>query len=110
MYRVPNETVYDLQIFNDEFVDALEILPSKRLQTYLCGDYNIDLLKIFQKNQYNIFLKISLPTHLTDHSATLIDKTFCNRIDNNESGIIINHISDHQWYIHIARKNYTPHK
>ena len=90
VYRVPNETVYDLQIFNDEFVDALEILQSKRLQTYLCGDYNIDLLKIFQKNQYNIFFenlitagfqpKIRLPTRLTDHSATLIDNIFCNRI------------------------------
>ena len=106
MYRVPNETVYDLQIFKDEFVDTLEILQSKRLQTHLCGDYNIDLLKIFQKNQHNIFFvnlitagfqsKISLPTRLTDHSVTLIDNIFCNRIDNNESGIIINHISDHQ--------------
>ena len=106
MYRVPNETEYDLQIFNDKFVDTLEILQSKRLQTYLCGDYSIDLLKIFQKNQYNIFFenliiagfqpKLSLPTRLTSHSATLIENIFCNRIDNNESGIIINHISDHQ--------------
>ena len=82
------------------------ILQSKRQQIYLCGDYNIDLLKIFQKNQYNNFFenliaagfqpKISLPTRLTDHSATLIDNIFCNRIDNNESGMIINHISDHQ--------------
>ena len=118
VYRVPNETVYDLQIFNDEFVDALEILQSKRLQTYLCGDYNIDLLKIFQKNQYNIFFKnlntagfqpkISLPTRLTDHSATLIDNIFCNRIDNNESGIIINHISDHQMvYTYSTEKVYA---
>ena len=86
MYRVPNETVYDLQIFNDEFVDSLEILQSKRLQTYLRGDYNIDLLKIFQKSQYTSFFenlitagfqpKISLPTRLTDHSAILIDNIF----------------------------------
>ena len=118
VYRVPNETVYDLQIFNDEFVDALEILQSKRLQTYLCGDYNIDQLKIFQKNQYNIFFenlitagfqpKISLPTRLTDHSATLIDNIFCNRIDDNESGIIINHISDHQMvYTYSTEKVYA---
>ena len=118
MYRVPNETVYDLQIFNDEFVDALEILQSKRLHTYLCGDYNIDLLKIFRKNQYNVFFenliaagfqpKISLPTRLTDHSATLIDNIFCNQIDNNESGIIINHISDHQMvYTYSTKKVYT---
>ena len=116
--KIPNETVYDLQIFNDEFVDALEILQSKRLQTYLCGDYNIDLLKIFQKNQYNIFFenlitagfqpKISLPTRLTDHSATLIENIFCKRIDNNESDIIINHISDHQMvYTYSTEKVYA---
>ena len=51
VYRVPNETVHDLQIFNDEFAETLEILQSKRLQINLCGDYNIDLLKIYQKNQ-----------------------------------------------------------
>ena len=89
MYRVPNETAHDLQIFNDEFVDTLEILQSKRLKIYLCGDYNIDLLKIFQKNKYNVYFenliaagfqpKINLPTRLTDHSATLIDNIFATR-------------------------------
>ena len=68
----PNETVHDLQIFNEEFVETLEILQSKRQQIYLCGDYNIDLLNIFQKNQYNNLFEnlitaglqpnISLPT------------------------------------------------
>ena len=33
---------------------------------------------------------------ITDHSATLIDNIFGNRIDNNESGIILNNISDDQ--------------
>ena len=31
---------------------------SKRLQVYLCGDYNINLLKVYKKDQNNIFLKI----------------------------------------------------
>ena len=77
-----------------------------------------DLLKNFQKNQYNIFFenlitagfqpKISLPTRLTDHSATVIDNIFCNRIDNNESGIIISHISDHQMvYTYSTEKVYA---
>ena len=68
--------------------------------------------------QYNVFFenliaagfqpKISLPTRLTDHSATLIDNIFCNQIDNNESGIIINHISDHQMvYTYSTEKVYT---
>ena len=106
IYRLPSETVNDLQTFNDEFLETLEILQSKRLQVYLCGDYNINLLNVYKKDQYNIFFenlvsagylpKISLPTRITDHSATLIDNIFGNRIDNNESGIIINNISDHQ--------------
>ena len=106
IYRLPSETVNDLQTFNDEFLETLEILQSKRLQVYLCGDYNINLLKVYKKDQYNIFFenlvsagylpKISLTTRITDHSATLIDNIFGNRIDNNESGIILNNISDHQ--------------
>ena len=45
--------------------------------------------------------KIILPTRTTDHSATLIDNNFGNRIDNNESGIIINNISLSSNDIHI---------
>ena len=70
------------------------------------------------KKQYNNFFvnlitpefkpTISLPTRLTDHSATLIDNTFCDRIDSNESGIIINHIFDHQMvYTYSTKKVYT---
>ena len=63
-------------------------------------------MKVYKKDQYNILFenlvsagylpKISLPTRITDHSATFIDNIFGNSIDNNESGIIINNISDHQ--------------
>ena len=94
-------------MFNDEFLETLEILQSKRLQVYLCGDYiNINLLKVYKKKSIKQFFenlvsagylpKISQPTRITDHSATLIDNIFGNRIDNNESGIILNNISDHQ--------------
>ena len=47
-------------------------------------------------------------TCLTDNSATLLDDIFCNRIDNNDSGIIINHISDHQMvYTYSTEKVYA---
>ena len=55
IYRLPSETVNDLQTLNDEFLETLEILQSIRLQVYLCGDYNINLLKVYKKDQYNIF-------------------------------------------------------
>ena len=56
-------------------METLEILQSKRLQVYLCGDNNINLLKVYKKDQYNIFFenlvsagylpKISLLTRTT---------------------------------------------
>ena len=83
---MPNELVSDITTFNEEFAETLDILHTKRTPTYLCGDSNIDLLKIHQKPNYCTFYdnlissgylpRISLPTRLTDHSATLIDKIF----------------------------------
>ena len=103
-------------MFNDKFLETLEILQSKRLQVYLCGGYNTNLLKVFKKDQYYIFFenlasagylpKMSLPTRITDHSATLIDNIFGNRIGNNESGIILNNIFDDQMIHIIAQNNY----
>ena len=58
IYRLPSETVNDLQTFNDEFLETLEILQSKRLQVYLCGDYNINLLEVYKKINITYFLKI----------------------------------------------------
>ena len=44
-----------------------------------------------------IFLKITLPTRFSDRSATLIDNVFSTNIQEKEvSGILLNHISDHQ--------------
>ena len=43
------------------------------------------------------FPKITLPTTLSDQSATLVDNVFSTNIEEKEvSGILLNHISDHQ--------------
>ena len=43
------------------------------------------------------FPKITLPTRFSDQSATLIDNVFSTNIEEKEvSGILLNHISDHQ--------------
>ena len=45
----------------------------------------------------DFFPKIILPTRFTDQSATLNDNVFSTHIEENEvSGILLNHISDHQ--------------
>ena len=73
----------------------------------MCGDYNIDLLKIKTKNHFNdyfdelvtngFFLKITLPTRIGDRSSSLIDNIFTNDTEEKEtSGILLNHLSDHQ--------------
>ena len=43
------------------------------------------------------FPNITLPTRFTEQSSTLIDNVFSNNIEEREtSGILLNHISDHQ--------------
>ena len=71
----------------DEFAETLETLQVNRNAIFLCGDFNIDLLKINTKLHYNTFYnnliaaagylpRISLLTRVTNHSATLLDNIF----------------------------------
>ena len=87
---------------------TLEIFQTMRshVYVYIGGDFNIDLLKINQKHHYNAFYenlvtagylpRITLPTRITDHSATLLDNIFTNVLEEHTSGVIVNNISDHQ--------------
>ena len=53
--------------------------------------------------------RISLPTRVTDHSATLIDNIFSTVLDDSKSGVIIDNISDHQMiYTYSTEKKYPP--
>ena len=55
--------------------------------------------------------RISLPTRVTDHSATLIDNIFSTVLDDSKSGVITNNISDHQMiYTYSTEKKYSPHQ
>ncbi len=94
----------DINIFNDEVQQILEYL--KQNKVYLCGDFNIDLLK-YDSHQYsrnfvnNIFSYgyyplINSPTRITCNSSTLIDNIFTNVIAKQMmSGSMINDIYDH---------------
>ena len=102
VYRTPNS---DLDIFNEKINDILSKARGNK-DIYICGDFNIDLLKHESNNGTNNFLNILYssglyplivkPTRITTHSYTLIDNIFTNNLCNeNESGILINDISDH---------------
>ena len=83
IYRVPKELLPDFHIFQEEFEEAFEILRTNKSLIYLCGDFNIDLLKIKVKEHYSTFYnclvsagylpRICLLTRVTNHSATLLD-------------------------------------
>ena len=106
IYRAPKELLLDFHTFKEEFDEALEVLRTNRSPIYLCGDFNIDLPKIITKNHNNTFYnkltaarylpRISLPTRVTNQSATLIDNIFSTELYNNDSPIIhvVNNISD----------------
>ena len=107
IYRAPREEVNIITMFIVELSHILTLLNRMKLPVYLCGDYNINLLKMHEKNSYEEFFEtmlvhsylpnITLPTRLTDTSNTLIDNAFANSAKFEAvSGILINNISDHQ--------------
>ena len=107
IYRAPREEVNIITTFIVELSHILTLLNRMKLSVYLCGDYNINLLKMHGKNLYEEFFEtmlvhsnlpnITLPTRLTDTSNTLIDNVFANSAKFEAvSGILINNISDHQ--------------
>ena len=107
IYRAPKEEVNIITTFIVELSHILTLLNRMKLPVYLCGDYNINLLKMHEKNWYEEFFEtmlvhsylpnITLPTRLTDTSNTLIDNVFANSAKFEAvSGILINNISDHQ--------------
>ena len=107
LYRPPYETIDDFNLFNAEFDTFVSKISEMGYPSYICGDFNINLLKIHTKTHYNTFFenllssgffpKITLPTRICDSSSTLIDNIFSNVIEpNTKSGILTSHISDHQ--------------
>ena len=105
--RKPVEIVDEMNAFLAEFLTLLQKMKNLNKLFYICGDYNIDLLKLKVIPRFGEFFdhiissgfspKITLPTRFSDQSATLINSVFSTNIEENEvSGILLNHISDHQ--------------
>ena len=89
VYHLPIELIPEFHTFLDEFNKLLEILLQvNRNAIYLCG-----------KNHYNTFYnsliavgylpRISLPTRVTNHRATLLDNIFSTEFRNSDSAVIV---------------------
>ena len=116
IYRLPSYISDDVKSFINEFTALLNGLSMRSKSVYLCGDYNIDLLKIHSVEDYSSFFdniisssfvpKITLPTRICDTRSSLIDNIYTNTIDKDHtSGILIRPISDHQMYFSIMNEN-----
>ena len=117
IYRLPSYIGDDLTGFTDEYINILNLLRTRSKFVYLCGDYNIDILKICSNNHYNTFYenvmscsfvpKITLPTRICDTTSTLIDNIYTNVLDKSHtSGILVRPLSDHQMYFCVMNENY----
>ena len=117
IYRLPLYTSDDLTKFTDEHTQLLHELRLRSKTVYLCGDYNIDLLKIDSNEKFSTFYenttsvgfvpKITLPTRICETMSTLIDNIYTNVIDKSHtSGILITPISDHQMYFCTMNENF----
>ena len=95
--------------FNNDFMNTLpEKLTSENKLSIITGDFNLNLIKCMQNTGVNQLLEnilsnnfipqITLPTRITEKTATLIDNIFTNSYKHNSiylSGNITTYISDH---------------
>ena len=108
LYRPPRELKIETDNFMNEWEELLNYFESNSYEVALCGDFNMDLLKLREKNHINEFYDLSVshgffprvtrPTRITDHSSTLIDNVFVklsNNYSNSTAGSIWMAVSDH---------------
>ena len=100
IYRTPGTSI---EVFTD-WIDAMYSKIGNKV-VFVCGDFNIDLLNpsnhtavdAFIDTMYrmSLFPKITRPSRITSHSATLIDNIFTNDIENKSESGIISQFRDH---------------
>lgn len=116
IYRAPGTSI-------ESFTEWIECMFSNKSNktVFICGDFNIDLLnpnKVktiddFIDTMYSMSLypKITRPSRITSHSATLIDNIFTNDIENKTmSGLLIKDITDHLPIFLVFNGNYRINK
>ena len=116
VFRPPKPLIEDLMTFIGEFSSFLRDVHSRYNKAYICGDMNINLLKINENPSYNLFYEnltahsfmplITLPTRLSDTCDTLIDNIFTNNSDHHHTNCILTRVvSDHQMTCCMLSKN-----
>ena len=112
IYRPPFNLNINYTDFFSELDPILDTLSRKRQDVLLCGDFNINLLKVEEnpicQEFYDIITsrsfvpKITIPTRLSQNNGSLIDNIFCKISPNSLSAItyvLTSQISDHLPYL-----------
>ena len=116
IYRPNTAPRADLDVYSKTLIDILDIVNSEKRDCVILGDMNIDLLKYNDHMKTNSYIDdifacgfittITKPTRVTDHSATLIDHVYTNKVSSPyETGIIITDVADHFGTYYIATDN-----
>ena len=103
IYRPPGQ---DIEQFNIDFNQLISSFTKKRNDTFILGDFNIDLLRAHDHLLTSSFFDIlstnhllptiTKPTRITSTTSTLIDNILCSSISKLiDSFIIVTDISDH---------------
>ncbi len=125
IYRPPNELIDSYNEFIREIFPILEQLENNKNEVIIAGDFNIDLLKINDKQviceyfdtltSHGFYPKITLPTRLSNTHGTLMDNFLCKLSEttlDTTTGILIKMFSDHQPYFillkNIKHKDHKP--
>ena len=106
IYRPPNNYRKNFNIFINEFNDTLLEFYANNQNTYLCGDYNVDLLKINSMQAHEEYFDnilssgyvptVTLPTRFSNNSS-LIDNVFTTNLSPDLFSCVLDvYISDHQ--------------
>ena len=130
IYKPPkdNNNPNNINVFMTELEPIIQELSSSNTEVLICGDYDINLLKLTGEAHFSDFFemmlghsyypKMTLPTRLNNYSgATLIDNIFCKLSPytvNTCAGIILDQLSDHFPYFvsldNLSIKKTTPPK
>ena len=115
IYRPNTQPRADIDVFTTKLADITAKINNENIESYIMGDFNIDLLKFQKHDQTKYFIEsmlttgylpvITKPTRITDHSATLLDYIYSNSKSlNYQSGIIITDVADHFGTFYVSRK------
>ena len=118
VHRPPERFVDELNVFIQEFSSLLNFLQDLNRVSFVCGDFNINLLEINSNPHYNdyfesiyskgLFPRITMPTRIQPPSFSLIDNILCNSLDDaakSVSGVLITDISDHKMIFTVHPNN-----